>query len=155
MWSLVGAARGDSEAQRLLEPILAVMNPEAKESKRPAVEHAALKKRPQLPAETAPATKRQRSNGASSSSSSGCLQGQCVQGSSGPAPSVEDHVWRPGDWRCDECGNWNYASHAQCHFKHCRRSYVKPGDWTCPARGDHKFASREFCNAHKSRAPVP
>ena len=180
LWSLVDVARGDSEMQRILEPILAVISPEVKKSRSPAVEHVVANKRP-LPAETVRAAKQQRPSGASSSSDpslrppgmppmmplekmpgapplmkdSGCLQGQGVQGSSGPTPAVEDHVWRPGDWRCDECGNWNYASRTQRHFKHCRRSYVKPGDWTCPACGNHNSASREFCNAHTCRGPRP
>ena len=44
LWSLVEVARGDSEVQRLLEPILAVMGPEVQEPRGPAVKHYAAKK---------------------------------------------------------------------------------------------------------------
>lgn len=88
-----------------------------------------------------PAAKRQRSSGASSSS--------------GPTPSIEGHEVKPGDWRCPECGNWNYAWRTQCNFRHCPLSYWKRGDWTCPACGNHNYASRSFCNARKCGAPNP
>ena len=88
-----------------------------------------------------------------SSSSVACPQGQGVQGPSGRTPIIDDPVWRPGDWRCDACGNWNYASRTQCHSKHRQRSYLKTGDRACPDCNNHTCASRECCDAHRCKAP--
>ena len=71
-----------------------------------------------------------------------------------PTPSIV-HSWKPGDWQCPHCGNWNDASRPRCNFSNCPAAVWKRGDWECTACGNHNYASREFCGMQKCGAPRP
>lgn len=90
-----------------------------------------------------------------SSGSSSSLQGRGVEGSAGPQPSFSTYKYKPGDWQCYGCGNWNYAYRQQCNFRHCPRAYWKRGDWTCDVCGNHNYASRTQCAIRTCQAPKP
>ena len=90
-----------------------------------------------------------------SSGSSSSLQGRGVEGSAGPQPSLGTYRYKPGDWQCYGCGNWNYSYRQQCNFRHCPRAYWKRGDWTCDVCGNHNYASRTQCAIRTCEAPKP
>ena len=90
------------------------------------------------------AIEKRKAKMARSSSSSSSNEGQGVVGSS--------YEWRPGDWQCKICNNWNKNCRAQCHFAACPGATWKPGDWTCTVCGNHNWASREVCAMRKCGA---
>ena len=73
--------------------------------------------------------------------------------SEGPSVVGSRYEWRPGDWQCPLCRNWNKEYRAQCHFRACPGAIWKPGDWKCTVCGNHNWASREFCALRKCGAP--
>lgn len=68
------------------------------------------------------------------------------------SPAVPDN-WRSGDWKCNKCGDHNFASRSYCRQCNAEKEGGKgskpdnwrPGDWKCKFCGDHQFASRMYC----------
>jgi len=57
---------------------------------------------------------------------------------------------RPGDWKCEECGNLNFSNRSDCKacgapIGNAVRMGMKSGDWICPNCGDLVFASKSEC----------
>ena len=73
--------------------------------------------------------------------------------SEGPGVVGSRYQWRPGDWQCPLCRNWNKEYRAQCHFRACPGATWKPGDWRCTVCGNHNWASRDVCAMRKCGAP--
>ena len=113
------------------------------ERKRPSPQE---RKRPQL----IPAAKVEGSPG-----SAGSSQRQDVEVSAAPQPTMDHYKHKPGDWKCPECGNWNFADRRTCNFNACPLAYWKRGDWTCGACGNHNYASRTHCAMRRCQAPRP
>ena len=75
--------------------------------------------------------------------------------SQAPQPIVGNYRYKPGDWQCPECGNWNYSGRQTCNFNNCPLAYWKRGDWECIVCGNHNYASRTTCNKRSCQAPKP
>ena len=87
--------------------------------------------------------------------SAGSSPGQDVKVSATPQPTVGNYRFKPGDWQCRACGNWNYSSRWTCNFNACSHAYWKRGDWTCAECGNHNYASRTHCAMRRCQAPKP
>ena len=83
----------------------------------------------------------------------GPARSQDVEVSAGP--TVGNYRYKPGDWQCPECGNWNFSGRQWCNFNKCSQAFWKRGDWTCAACGNHNFASRTTCAMRRCQAPRP
>lgn len=80
----------------------------------------------------------------------GCGGGGSFGGSFGKGGGKDGGKARPGDWKCEECGNLNFSNRSDC--KACAapignavRMGMKSGDWICPNCGDLVFASKSEC----------
>lgn len=58
---------------------------------------------------------------------------------------------RPGDWKCPQCENHNYARRTECNKCGGPKQDVsnvpnfRIGDWICPTCSNHNYASKDAC----------
>jgi len=66
---------------------------------------------------------------------------------------------KPGDWRCEACGDHQFAKNSECRKCGQPRSGdslgMKPGDWHCPSCQDLQFARNTECRKCGTPNPDP
>jgi predicted RNA-binding Zn-ribbon protein involved in translation (DUF1610 family) len=66
---------------------------------------------------------------------------------------------KPGDWRCEACGDHQFAKNSECRKCGQPRSGdslgMKPGDWHCPTCQDLQFARNTECRKCGTPNPDP